>query len=71
MGGADELGDVQHYLREYALINGTSMRFGSQLEVSLKMIFGYRAIAHFAHNKNGSCFQKWPPTIFFLLTSQV
>jgi hypothetical protein len=31
-----------------------SMKFGTHLEETLRKIFGYRAIAHFARNKNGS-----------------
>ena len=34
-----------------------SMKFGTHLEKPPRKIFGYRAIAHFARNKNGSRFQ--------------
>jgi hypothetical protein len=38
-----------------------SMKFGTHLEETLRKIFGYRAIAHFARNKNGSHFQNGCP----------
>jgi hypothetical protein len=38
-----------------------SMKFGTHLEETLRKIFGYRAIAHFARNKNGSHFQNGRP----------
>ncbi len=31
----------------------TSVKFGTHGEDTLRKIFGYRAIAHFARNKNG------------------
>ena len=34
-----------------------SMKFGTHLEKPLRKIFGYRAIAYFARNKNGRRFQ--------------
>jgi hypothetical protein len=33
-----------------------SMKFGTHLEETLRKISGYRAIAHFTRNKNGSYF---------------
>ena len=32
------------------------MKFGTQLGSTFKIIFGYRAITEFAHNKNGRRF---------------
>ena len=37
--------------------NDTSMKFGVLVDYANILIFGYRAISNFAHNKNGRHFQ--------------
>ncbi len=48
----------------------TSVKFGTHGEDTLRKIFGYRAIAHFARNKNGG-FLKWLPPSIILTVAQV
>ena len=43
----------------------TSMKFGTQLEVALRKIFGYRAIADFAYGKMAAIFQNGRHTMLF------
>ncbi len=46
----------------------TSVKFGTHGEDTLGKIFGYRAIAHFARNKNGSRFLNGRHPLLFLET---
>ena len=42
--------------------NDTSMKFGTLLECTFLVIFGYRAIADLTCDKIGSHFPIWPPS---------
>ena len=42
--------------------NDTSMKFGTLLEYTFLVIFGYRAIADLTCDKIGSHFPIWPPS---------
>ena len=42
--------------------------FGTQLGHALRRIFGYRAIADLAFDRNGGLFSKWPPMSTIVLS---